>query len=109
MAIYCKAYKLKDFRRSPAWVERVEKARNENGDGTPKSRLRELTDDSILYLHEGYIVTDGIFDDKNIIYDDVTPEWIEFCKKELQFQIPDYLQLDNGKQIKEAHVESKQQ
>jgi hypothetical protein len=31
-------------------------------------------------LHTDFTVTDGIFIDENIIFNDVTPEWIEFCR-----------------------------
>jgi hypothetical protein len=41
-------------------------------------------------LQENYVVTDGIFKDENIIFDDVTDEWKEFCTKELEFEIPEY-------------------
>jgi len=40
---------------------------------------RELTDGDYVYLHTDFTVTDGIFIDENIIFNDVTPEWIEFC------------------------------
>ena len=51
---------------------------------------RQLDDDSILYLQENYVVTDGIFKDQNIIFDNVTDEWKEFCHGTLQFEIPNY-------------------
>jgi hypothetical protein len=51
---------------------------------------RELTEDSIVYLQENYVVTDGIFNDENIIFGDVTPEWIKYCEKVLEFEIPEY-------------------
>jgi hypothetical protein len=41
---------------------------------------RELTDANYVYLHTNFTVTDGIFVDENIIFSDVTPEWIEFCR-----------------------------
>jgi hypothetical protein len=32
-------------------------------------------------VQKNFTVTDGIFVDENIIFSDVTPEWIEFCEK----------------------------
>lgn len=49
-----------------------------------------LTDDYFLYLQENYVVTDGIFKDENIIFDNVTPEWKKFCTHTLLFEIPNY-------------------
>jgi hypothetical protein len=86
MARYCKAYALKRFREFGSWTEKAENARTEQ-DGTT---VRELRDDDYVYLQENYVVTDGIFKDQNIIFDDVTPEWIEYCQQVLEFEIPDY-------------------
>ena len=101
MSSYCKAYKLKDLRKYPHWTEKAENARKEkNNDGTESEKPQKLTDESILYLHDNYIVTDGIFDDKNIIFDDVTDEWKEFCTKELNFQIPEFVTQSQEKNEK---------
>ncbi len=71
---YCKAYLLKQFREYSQWCE----------------NNQELTEEDVLYLQENYIVTNGIYLDENIIFDDVTPEWREFCHQVLNFQIPIY-------------------
>lgn len=89
---YCKAYELKQFRQFAHWSEIEENAELESRkvEGKTISSPRELTDDTVLYLQENYVVTDGIFKDKNIIFDQITPEWQEFCHQTLDFQIPDY-------------------
>jgi hypothetical protein len=81
MGKYCKAYLAKQFREYPKWSEKKENVRKEKQevDGKEVEVERELNDDSILYLQENYVVTDGIFKDMNIIFDDVTDEWKEFC------------------------------
>lgn len=96
MGKYCKAYLLQDFRRFSGWAERAENARKEKVeiDGEEQEVLRELTDDSVLYLQENYIVTDGIFKDENIIFDDVTPEWAAYCQETLKFEIPEYASFE---------------
>lgn len=92
MSKYCKAYLLKDFRQFSDWVENPDEVRQETKieNGIEVEVERVLTDDTILYLHENYAVTDGIFQDENVIFDQVTPDWMTFCQKELGFKIPDY-------------------
>lgn len=90
MGNYCKAYRLATFHSFPGWTENAANARpkDEDGDGRDTTP-RELTDDSILYLHENYVVTDGIFMDQHVIFDRVDSAWKEFCQNELGFKIPD--------------------
>ncbi|MCC5624716.1 hypothetical protein [Nostoc sp. CHAB 5715] len=92
MGKYCKAYSLKKLREFSQWIEYAENTRKENKsvEGKSVEINRELTDDDFLYLQENYVVTDGIFKDENIIFDNVTPEWKEFCHKTLVFEIPVY-------------------
>ncbi|MCC5602608.1 hypothetical protein [Nostoc favosum] len=83
---YCKAYLVKQFRQYPQWQEQTKNIR-------PQKEVvdnRELTDEDILYLQENYVVTDGIFQDENIIFDDITPEWQDFCYQTLKFELPVY-------------------
>lgn len=79
---YCKSYKLSRLRQFPGWTEKSENARSVKMEvaGEIVEVPRELTDDDYLYLHVDFTVTDGIFIDENIIFNNVTPEWIEFCK-----------------------------
>ena len=101
MGKYCKAYLLKSLRQFSGWVEKAENARKEKElvDGEEAEIVRELTDDAILYLQENYVVTDGIFKDENIIFDDVTPEWVEYCQQELEFEIPVYEPIEVRKSV----------
>ena len=89
MGKYCKAYPLKQLREFSQWTERSENTRIEKNDidGTEVAVNRRLADDDFLYLQENYVVTDGIFLDENIIFDDVTPEWKDFCDSALKFKI----------------------
>ena len=92
MGKYCKAYLIKNLRQFEQWTENSENTRKEKQeiDGKEVEVKRVLTDDDFLYLQENYIVTDGIYKDENIIFDNVTPEWKEFCQKTLEFEIPVY-------------------
>jgi hypothetical protein len=92
MGKYCKAYYAKDFRALPGWQENLDNLRPETDDdgretGAPRT---ELKDDDILYLQENYTVTDGIFIDEHILFDDVTDEWKQACHEQLSFEIPVY-------------------
>jgi hypothetical protein len=92
MGRYCKAYPVSRFRAYEAWTEDLENARKEakQVDGKELQLPRTLTDDDYFYLQEDLKVTDGIFLDENIIFDDVTPEWERFCASELKFEVPVY-------------------
>jgi hypothetical protein len=81
---YCKAYMLPDFRKFSGWTEISENARR------VEDSPRPLTDTDFLYLQANFVVTDGIFIDKNVIFANVTPEWIEFCENVLKFKVPSY-------------------
>ena len=89
---YSKAYPRARFREFSGWTENAQNAREEKQkvDGKEESAPRQLTDSDFLYLQENFAVTDGIFLDQNIIFDNVTPEWIEFCENTLKFEIPEY-------------------
>jgi hypothetical protein len=86
MGRYCKAYPISRFREYQRWAEKTENFQIEkeaSGDG-------QASEKSHLYLQENYVVTDGIFIDESIIFDDVTPEWMDFCKNTLKFEVPVY-------------------
>ena len=92
MGKYCKAYPIARFREFPGWKENSENVRkevkSENGKEVEVDRV--LTDEDHLYLQENYVVTDGIFKDENVIFDDVSEEWTKFCKEVLEFEVPEY-------------------
>lgn len=90
MGKYCKAYYLKQFREYPGWTENAANARKEKQevDGKDVDMTRQLNDDSVLYLQENYVVTDGTFKNKYIIFDNVTDEWKQFCHEKLGFEVP---------------------
>ena len=92
MSTYCKAYKLENLRKFSSWAEKAENTRKEIKieKGKDVEIARELKDGDFLYLHEDYTVTDGIFSDRNVIFNQVTPEWQKFCKEELKFAVPTY-------------------
>lgn len=84
----CKAYPLYQFRQFPGWKEAAHNARKiwKEIDGETQEVTRELAETDYLYLQEDFTVTDGIFIGENVIFSDITPEWIEFCRITLAFQ-----------------------
>lgn len=92
MSNYCAAYEARNFRKFPGWTENAANVRKEKQevDGKEVEVERKLDDDSILYLHESYIVTDDIYNDENVIFDNVTDEWKRFCHETLNFEVPVY-------------------
>ncbi|HXM49772.1 MAG TPA: hypothetical protein VN956_18160 [Pyrinomonadaceae bacterium] len=90
MGKYCKAYPTGRFREFKGWTENTEnlKKTREELEGKEIEIQKELTDDSILYLQETFAVTDGIFLDEAVIFDQVTPDWMEFCQTTLGFEVP---------------------
>ena len=93
MGKYCKAYLLKEMRKFSEWSENAENARKEKKEveGEEVEETRILNDDSIVYLQENFVVTDGVFKEENVIFDMVSPEWKEYCEKELNFEVPNYI------------------
>ena len=86
---YCKAYPLYQLRQFPGWVERTDQARTirREVDGETVEEPRTLTDADYVYVQRNFTVTDGIFIDENVIFDQVTPEWIQFCRDILGMEI----------------------
>lgn len=82
---YCKAYPLFRLRQFAGWTENAENARKviKEVNGETVRVARELTDSDYVYLQANFTVTDGIFIDENIVFSNVTPEWIEFCRNVL--------------------------
>ena len=92
MGRYCKAYTLGNLREFSGWTEDKTNVATEKRqiDGKEVEAARERSDSDILYLQENFVVTDGIFDDENIVFDRVTSEWVEFCRNTLKFEAPAY-------------------
>lgn len=86
---YCTAYHLRDLRRYPAWTEnKLESSKtSENG------QAQTLSDDEVVFLHQDYTVTRSMWADEDVIFNQVTDQWRQFCATELRFAVPDSLDL----------------
>lgn len=111
MGRYCKAYHITKFRDYKHWKEKAENARLEKKeiDGKDVEAPRELTEKDFLYLHENYTVTDGIYLDENIIFDDTTDEWKKFCDNILKFEVPDFEPVEVKEPEKKSDPEKKEE
>ncbi len=89
---YCKAYYLRDLRGYPAWGEsRInwkEKKANGNGDAG-----EGFGDDKVVFIHQDFTVTESVWPNENVIFNNVDPVWEEFCANTLNFKVPDDLDL----------------
>jgi len=73
---YCKAYPLKQLSAYSAW---------RSGQGVSDTGTGENDHGDIVFLQENYTVTRDIFLDEDVIFSDVTPEWVAFCREQLAF------------------------
>ncbi|HEY6802296.1 MAG TPA: hypothetical protein VI306_01850 [Pyrinomonadaceae bacterium] len=95
---YCKAFPLGRLRQFSGWVEKPENAKkiSREVNGEVIEDARKLTDVDYVYVQRDFTVTDGIFIDENIIFNAVTPEWIEYCRNVLGLQNHDSTTEDNS-------------
>ena len=91
IGMYCKAYQLSQLRQFAGWSE------NPQGPAAKQasSQIEEnksLSGDDLVYVQENYVVTEDLFIDEGIIFNNVTPEWQDFCRGVLMFDpVPDSL------------------
>jgi uncharacterized protein len=76
---YAKGYLLGDLRKFSGWHE------NKNS--------QELSDSEVVFLHHDLTVTQLIWPGENVIFNQDTTEWRDFCSQQLQFQVPDDFDL----------------
>ena len=89
MGRYCKAYPIAKLHEFGDWAKYYRKPEN---DRQVPEEVKEgesaNSDDDYLFLQENFTVTKGIFLDEDIVFDNVTSEWEDFCKNTLKFEIP---------------------
>ena len=91
-SLYCKAYRLGDLRANPAWAEShiSWKKSMEQDDG---SCNKPLIDEQVVFIHQDFTVTESMYQNENIIFNQADAAWREFCANSLQFKAPDDLDL----------------
>ena len=90
---YCSANEVGRLREFPDWPK--EDARQvADGNGHPGGAPgAEAAENDIVYLHQDFTVTRLIWHNEDVVFDQVTPEWKEFCVNSLKFKVPDDLDL----------------
>jgi ankyrin repeat protein len=89
---YCKAYRLKQLRESPYWLE---KSLDSNGGDEKAEQAKEsgLTDDKVVFIHQDFTVTGSVWHNEHVIFDQVSESWRDFCATVLGFRVPTDLDL----------------
>jgi ankyrin repeat protein len=89
---HAKAYVLADLRKFGGWrEERINWKESDNADRNGGGD--RLSDDDVVFLHQDLTVSRSIWRDENVIFNQVTPEWRDFCENVLQFKVPSDLDL----------------
>ena len=88
---YCKAYPLSHLRQYPMWSEsRINWKGRNNGNGDSNGEdAPAFADDKIVFVHQDFTVTESIWHDENVIFNNVDSAWREFCATSLKFKCPD--------------------
>ncbi len=104
MGRYCKAYLASDLKTYPGWDPNLENLRQPEAEkpGEEPEERKELQDDDIVYLQEDLVVTDGIFKDENVLFEDASEAWKTFCEETLEFEIPEDVKAIAAQEEEEA-------
>jgi ankyrin repeat protein len=90
---YCSAYEVSRLREFPGWPkEDARRLAGNNGHAAGDSDA-EAAENEVIYLHQDFTVTRLIWHNEDVVFDQVTPEWKEFCVNSLKFKVPDDLDL----------------
>ena len=91
---YCKAYYLKNLRAFPGWNESRINWNDKQVKGN-SDRGADFTEDKVVFVHQDLTVTELVWHNENVIFNNVDPDWEEFCANSLGFKVPDDLDLSN--------------
>jgi len=80
---YCTAYPVAELRKFPGWPASVEALSSIEPDG----------DDAVVFLHRDLTVTGCIWPGVDVVFDEVTHEWRDFCDRVLGFRPPTDLEI----------------
>ncbi|PYS87925.1 MAG: hypothetical protein DMF64_21850 [Acidobacteria bacterium] len=81
---YCKAYEVARLAGFPGWPDKLRLLPPE----AAASPGAEPAPNDYLYLQENFTVTAGIFLGEDVVFDEVTTAWIDFCRTTLKFEVP---------------------
>ena len=85
---YCKAYHLGELRKYEEWREVRKNWRRDRDDAGAEE---EMGEEMVVFIHEDYTVTESVYRNENVIFDQVDERWKEYCAEALKFKVPDEL------------------
>ncbi len=97
MGSYCKAYPVEQLQAFTGWsakLDEVKPAAAAEGDSL---------EHRYLFLQENLTVTEGIFLDEHVVFDQVTSEWEDFCRNQLRFEVPDF-ELEHNEHVRQKQL-----
>lgn len=74
---YCKAYPVEAFDQFPGW----------------RQARQALTDDAAVYLHQDFSVTKSMWHGEDVVFENISENWRNYCRDCLGFQVPTDLKL----------------
>lgn len=80
---YCRAYHLRELRAYDDWEE--------SGEGDAQDSAESLGEEDVVYLHQDYTVTRSMWHGEDVLWDEITEDWVTFCQDQLDFAIPEDL------------------
>lgn len=89
---YCKAYHLVELKKYPMWSENKVNWKSKKDQPAGDSEV-PFPDDKVIFMHQDFTVTESMWHGENVIFNQITPEWVEFCSHSLEFKVPDDLDL----------------
>lgn len=95
---YCKAYYLKDLRQFPGWPANHQASSKEapsaaTGSNGNNGEAALEDEEEVAFLHSDLTVTKSMWREVDVIFDQVTPEWKQFCENVLKFKVVEDLDL----------------
>jgi ankyrin repeat protein len=85
---YCKAYPIDELRQFPPFA-----GATASYVGAQSADPEDAALDGIVFIHQDFTVTECIWHAEQVLFDEVTPAWREFCAQALGFRVPDELEL----------------
>ena len=96
MPNYHTAYYLKQLRQFPGWHEdKYQAQRDESGTDDQERKTNSYADeppddDTVVFLHDDLTVTKSCFNENDVLFNEVSPDWEAFCRNKLKFAVPDW-------------------
>jgi uncharacterized protein len=89
---YCKAYHVSSLRQFTGWTESKINWKEKSNDRETEPKA-DFSDSDIVYIHQDYTVTQSMWHNENVIFNQDTQEWRDYCAEVLKFKVPGDLDL----------------